>query len=164
MSFLPFFLLLKTAQLLSRFRLTSENIAFSIQKKIVLAQKQHRIWLNSLSIRRFRGKGERWKRKRERAEQEKRLTQMLLLEHSTPTQQDSIPSNQNHFQSLGCQLQVSKSSPKINLTLRSGRAPALVLLRFRFFLKPPIRRFRMLVMENLPFLKNYNRFLGIVLV
>ena len=30
--FLPLFLLLKTAQLLSRFRLTSENIAFSIQK------------------------------------------------------------------------------------------------------------------------------------
>ena len=33
----------------------------------------------SLSIRRFWGKGERWKRKRERAEGEKRLTQMLLL-------------------------------------------------------------------------------------
>ena len=58
---------------------------------------------------------------------------MLLLEPSTPTQHDSIPSNQNHFRSLGCQLHVSKSSPKINLTLRSGRAPVLVLLRFRFF-------------------------------
>ena len=74
----------------------------------------------SLSIRRFGGKEERWKRKRERAEGEKRLTQMLLLEPSTPTQHDSIPSNQNHFRSLGCQLHVSKSSPEINLTLRSG--------------------------------------------
>ena len=43
----------------------------------------------SLSIRRFWGKRERWKRKRERAEGEKRLTQMLLLEPSTPTQHDS---------------------------------------------------------------------------
>ena len=72
----------------------------------------------SLSIRRFWGKGERWKRKRERGEGEKRLTQMLLPEPSTPTQHDSIPSNQNHFRSLGCQLHVSKSSPKKNLTLR----------------------------------------------
>ena len=39
----------------------------------------------SLSIRRFWGKGEKWKRKRERGEGEKRLTQMLLLEPSTPT-------------------------------------------------------------------------------
>ena len=39
---------------------------------------------------------------------------MILLEPSTPTQYDSIPSNQNHFRSLGCQLHVSKSSPKIN--------------------------------------------------
>ena len=100
----------------------------------------------SLSIRRFWGKGERWKRKRERAEGEKRLTQMLLLEPSTPTQHDSIPSNQNHFRPLGCQLHVSKSSPKINLTLRSDRAPVLVLPRFRFFLKPPMRSFRILVM------------------
>ena len=115
-------------------------------------------YFSSLSIRRFWGKGERWKRKRERAEGEKRLTQMLLLEPSTPTQHDSIPSNQNHFRSLGCQLHVSKSSPKINLTLRSGRAPVLVLLRFRFFLKPPMRSFRILVMENLPFLRNYNMF------
>ena len=104
------------------------------------------------------GKGERWKRKRERAEGEKRLTQMLLLEPSTPTQHDSIPSNQNHFRSLGCQLHVSKSSPEINLTLRSGWAPVPVLLRFRFFLKPPMRSFRILVMENLPFLRNYNMF------
>ena len=37
----------------------------------------------------------------------------FLLEPSTPTQHDSIPSNQNHFRSLGCQLHVSKSSPKI---------------------------------------------------
>ena len=80
------------------------------------------------------GKGEKWKRKRERAELDKRLTQMLLLEPSTPTQHDSIPSNQNHIRSLGCQLHLSKSSPnKVNLTLRSGRAPVLVLLRFRFF-------------------------------
>ena len=79
------------------------------------------------------GKGERWKRKRERAEGEKRLTQMLLLEPSTPTQHDSKPSNQNHIRSLGCQLHVSKSSLKINLTIRSWRAPVLVLLRFRFF-------------------------------
>ena len=104
------------------------------------------------------GKGERWKRKSERAEGEKRLTQMLLLEPSTPTQHDSIPSNQNHFRSLGCQLHVSKSSPKINLTLRSGRAPVLVLLRFRFFLKPPMRSFWILIMENLQFLRNYNMF------
>ena len=88
----------------------------------------------SLSIRRFWGKGERWKRKKEGAEGEKRLTQMLLLEPSSPTQHDSIPSTQNHFRSLGCQLHVSKSSPKINLTLRFGRGPVFVLLRFRFFL------------------------------
>ena len=79
------------------------------------------------------GKGERWKRKRKTGEGKKRLTQMLLLEPSTPTQHDSKPSNQNHIRSLGCQLHVSKSSPKINLTIRSGRAPVLVLLRFRFF-------------------------------
>ena len=54
------------------------------------------------------GKGERWKRKMERAEGEKRLTQMLLLEPSIPTQHDSIPSNQNHFRSLGCQLQKAR--------------------------------------------------------
>ena len=98
------------------------------------------------------------KRKREGAEGEKRLTQMLLLEPSTPTQHDSIPSNQNHFRSLGCQLHVSKRSPKINLILRSGRAPVLVLLRFRFFLKPSMRSFRILVMFNLPFLSNYTCF------
>ena len=45
-------------------------------------------------------KGERWKRKRERAEGEKRLTQMFLLEPSTPTQHDSITCNQNNFLSL----------------------------------------------------------------
>ena len=103
----------------------------------------------SLSIRRFWGKGEKWKRKRKRGEGKKRLTQMLLLEPSTLTQHDSIPSNQNHFRSLGCQLHVSKSSPKINLTLRSDRPPVLVclgLLRFRFFLKPPMRSFRILVL------------------
>ena len=37
-------------------------------------------WVSGLSG----GKGERWKRKRERAEGGKRLTQMLLLEPSTP--------------------------------------------------------------------------------
>ena len=107
------------------------------------------------------GKGERWKRKREIAEAEKRLTQMLLLKPSTPTQHDSIPSNQNHFRSLGCQLHMSESSPKINLTLRSDRPPVLVclgLLRFLFFLKPSMRSFRILVMENLPFLRNYKMF------
>ena len=107
---------------------------------------------HSLSIRRFWGKGERWKQKLERGEGEKRLTQMLLLEPSTPTQHDSIPSNQNHFRSLGCQLHVSKSSPKINLTLQSGplsgQAPELVLLRFRIFLKPPMRSFRILVLKT----------------
>ena len=91
-------------------------------------------WVSGVS----EGKGERWKRKRKRAEGEKHLTQMFLLEPSTPTQHDSIPSNQNH--------------------LRSGRAPVLVLLRFRFFLKPLMRSFRILVMENLPFLRNYNMF------
>ena len=79
------------------------------------------------------GKGERWKWKRERAEEEKRLTQMLLLEPSTSTQHDSIPSNQNHTGSLGCQLHVSKRLPKTNLTLRCGRATVLLLLWFRFF-------------------------------
>ena len=83
---------------------------------------------------------------------------LLLLEPSTPTQYDSIPSNENHFWSLGCQLHVSKSSPKINLTFLSGRTPVLVLLRFHFFLKPPMRSFQILVMENLPFLRNYNLF------
>ena len=34
---------------------------------------------------------------------------------------------------LGAGWRVSKSSLEINLTLRSGRAPVLVLLRFRFF-------------------------------
>ena len=101
--------------------------------------------LNSLSIRRFWRKGERCKRKRERAEGDKRLTQMLLLEPSTPTQHDSIPSNQNHFRSLSY-LHVSNSSPKITLTLWSGRAPVLVLLRFRFFLKPPVRSFQILTL------------------
>ena len=104
------------------------------------------------------GKGERWKRKRERAEGEKRLTQMLLLEPSTPTQHDSIPSNQNHIRSLGCQLHVSKSLPKINLTIRSGRAGACVAT-ISLFLKPPMRSFRILVTENLPFLNMfYNMF------
>ena len=89
---------------------------------------------SSLSIRRFWGKGERWKRKRERAEGEKRLTQMLLLEPSTPTHRDSIRSNQNHFRPLGCHLHVSKSSPKIKNCLRSGRAPVLVCCYdFAFF-------------------------------
>ena len=128
-------------------------MSFSFLSQLFFIDREH-----SLSIRRFWGKGERWKRKRERAEGEKRLTQILLLEPSTPTQHDSIPSNQNHFRSLGCQLHVSKSSPKINPTLRSGRAPVLVLLRFRFFLKPSMRSFRILVMLNLPFLRNYTCF------
>ena len=37
----------------------------------------------------------------ERAEGEKRLTQMLLLEPSTPTEHDSIPSNQNQLPVIG---------------------------------------------------------------
>ena len=67
------------------------------------------------------GKGERWKRKREIAEGEKRLTQMLLMKPSTPTQHDSIPSNQNHFRSLGCQLHVSKRSPSLRGRRKKGR-------------------------------------------
>ena len=125
-----------------------------VRLRIVLQALNSLAWVSGVSG----GKGERWKQKRERAGGEKRLTHMLLLDPSTPTQHDSIPSNQNHFRSLGCQLHVSKSSPKINLTLRSGRAPVLVLLRFRFFLKPPMRSLRILVMENLPFLRNYNVF------
>ena len=58
---------------------------------------------------------------------------MLLLEPSTPTQHDSIPSNQNHFRSLGCQLQVSESSPEINITLRSGRAPGACVATISLF-------------------------------
>ena len=76
------------------------------------------------------GKGERWKRKRETAEGEKRLTQMLLLEPSTPTRHDSIPSNQNH---IGWVVSFTCKKAKINLTIRSGRALVPVLLRFRFF-------------------------------
>ena len=83
---------------------------------IVLPTRETSFFCFSLSIRRFWGKGEKWKRKRKRGEGKKRLTQMLLLEPSTLAQHDSIPSNQNHFRSLGCQLHVSKSSPKINLT------------------------------------------------
>ena len=99
------------------------------------------------------GKGERWKRKRKRAEGEKRLTQRLLVEPSAPTQHDSIPYNQNHFRSLGCQLQKARLK-----YLLSGRAPVLVLLQFRFLLKPPVRSFRILAMENLPFLRRFNMF------
>ena len=131
----------RTGQLLRSFSRRKRGLCLDAIKFELLS-----FFILSLSMRRFWGKGERWKRKRERAEGEKRLTQMLLLEPSTPTQHDSIPSNQNHFRSLGCQLHVSKSSPKINLTLRSGRAPVLVLLRFRFFLKPPMGSFRILVM------------------
>ena len=72
----------------------------------------HIIFQDSLSIRRFWGKGEIWTRKMERGEGKKRLTQMLLLEPSTPTQHDSIPSNQNHFRSLGCQLHGQKARLK----------------------------------------------------
>ena len=64
----------------------------------------------------------------------------------------------NRLVQLGAGWRVSKSSLKINLALRSDRAPVLVLLRFRFFLKPPMRSFRILVMENLQFLRNYNMF------
>ena len=125
------------------------NVVYGLVQKSEqkhITKKSVRLHKHSLSIRRFWGKGERWKRKRERAEGEKRLTQMFLLEPSTPTQHDSIPSNQNNFRSLSCQLHVLKSSPKINLTLRSYRAPVLVLLRFRFFLKPPMMSFWILVM------------------
>ena len=98
-------------------------------------------WVSGVSGEKGKDGSENWREVKER-----NAWQMLLLEPSTPTQHDSIPSNQNHFRSLGCQLHVSKSSPKINLTLRSGRAPVLVLLRFRFFLKPPMRSFRILVL------------------
>ena len=74
-------------------------------KDVTISGGDHQYFL-SLSVRHFWGKGERWKGKRERAEGEKRLTQMLLLEPSTPSQHDSIPCNQNHFRSLGCQLHV----------------------------------------------------------
>ena len=53
---------------------------------------------------------------------------------------------------------VKNKSPKIYLTLRSVRAPVLVLLQFRFFLKPVMSSCRILVMENLPFLRSYNMF------
>ena len=104
-----------------------------VSRSIWFPSRCYELKSHSLSIRRFWGKGERWKQKLETGEGEKRLTQMLLLEPSTPTQHDSIPSNQNHFRSLGSQIHVSKSSPEINLTLPSGRAPVLVLLLFRLF-------------------------------
>ena len=129
------------------------KFGFSFERyssEIVLYSMKTLAWVSGVSG----GKGERWKRKRERAEG----AQMLLLEPSTPTKHDSKPPNQNHFRSLGCQLHVSKSSPEINLTLRSGWAPVPSLLRFRSFLKPPMRSFRILVMENLPCLRNDNMF------
>ena len=78
------------------------------------------------------GKGERSEKGRELKERNA-WHRCFYWSSSTPTQHDSKPSNQNHIRSLGCQLHVSKSSPKINLTIRSCRAPVLVLLRFRFF-------------------------------
>ena len=129
------------------------KFSFSFERyssEIVLYSMKTLAWVSGVSG----GKGERWKLKRERAEG----AQMLLLEPSTPTRDDSIPPNQNHFRSSGCQLHVSKSSPEINLTLRSGWVPVPVLLRFRSFLKPPMRSFRILVMENLPCLRNDNMF------
>ena len=83
-------------------------------------------------------KGERWRRETPDTD--------VFTGAFHPTQHDSMPSNQNNLRSLSCQLHVSKSSPKINLTLRSYRAPVLVLLPFRFFLKPPMMSFRILVM------------------
>ena len=57
----------------------------------------------------LRKKGKDGSKKGRELKEIKRLTQMLLLEPSTPTQHDSITSNQNHFLSLGCQLHGSKS-------------------------------------------------------
>ena len=74
---------------------------------IILQALNSLAWVSGVSG----GKGERWKQKRERAEGEKRLTHMLLLEPSTPAHphtHDSIPSNQNQFRSLGCQLSASR--------------------------------------------------------
>ena len=53
------------------------------QQKTSASEREERkalAWVSGVSG----GKGERWKRKRERGEEEKRLTQMLLLEPSTP--------------------------------------------------------------------------------
>ena len=77
------------------------NFFFTDLEQLVLVYEQLKPGVSGVSG----GKEERWKRKREKAEGAKRLTQMLLLEPSTPTQLDSIPSNQNLFRSLGCQLQ-----------------------------------------------------------
>ena len=49
-------------------------------QKVLVRERDGLAWVSGVSG----GKGERWKRKRERAEGEKRLTQMLLLEPSTP--------------------------------------------------------------------------------
>ena len=57
---------------------------------------------------------------------------MLLLEPSTSTLHDSIPSNQNHTGSLGCQLHVSKRLPKTNITLRSAELRCLCCYDFAF--------------------------------
>ena len=79
------------------------NFFFTDLEQLVLVYEQLKPGVSGVSG----GKEERWKRKREKAEGAKRLQmpQMLLLEPSTPTQLDSIPSNQNLFRSLGCQLQ-----------------------------------------------------------
>ena len=67
-----------------------ENMRHQLRQKEKECDELKDQCMFSLSIRRFWGKGERWDRKREGAEGEKRLTQMLLLEPSTPTQHDSI--------------------------------------------------------------------------
>ena len=54
---------------------------------------------------------------------------------------------------------LSKSTPKINLTIRSCRAPVLALCCNDFASSETsnlMRSFRILVMENLLFLRNYN--------
>ena len=84
----------------------------------------------SLSIRRFWGKrgkmeakkGESWSRETPDTDA------FTWAFHPHTAWFDTIQSK--HFRSLGCELHVSKSSPKINVTLRSGRAPVIVLLPF----------------------------------
>ena len=82
-------------------KVSGETSFFTDLEQLVLVYEQLKPGVSGVSG----GKEGRWKRKREKAEGAKHLTQMLLLEPSTPTQLDSIPSNQNLFRSLGCQLQ-----------------------------------------------------------
>ena len=83
------------------------KFGFSFERyssEIVLYSMKTLAWVSGVSG----GKRERWKRKRERAEG----AQMLLLEPSTPTQHDSISSNQNQFRLLGCRQAVCVTTHK----------------------------------------------------